>query len=323
MPAAIPVNFTAVSAFDEVDLSWNADAGAINFEVWRSDDGVTYALLDSPVAHSYVDTTGTPGHKYWYKARSYDGTFTLFCAPVYATPLAAGQTSLLALRTAARQRSDMVNSQFIPDSELTGYVNSSLQELYEKILQAYGDDYWVQAASTFTTDGTNDAYALPTDFFKLLGVDLQLSGTTGWVTIWRFNFGERNQYSLPGIQTFLGRTNVRYRLRGNNILLSPMPVSGLTFRLWYAPRFTPLVNDADSFDGINGWEEWVINDVAEKMLIKEETDASGVRALKAQQEARLVSVTQNRDAGSPATVVDVYRANDRGGSGYGPDGYGF
>lgn len=78
--------------------------------------------------------------------------------------------TLLALRTAVRQRSDMVNDQFISDSELTSYINQSYFELYDILVQKYGDNYYVANPYSISTDGSNQLYSLPTDFYKLLGI---------------------------------------------------------------------------------------------------------------------------------------------------------
>jgi len=225
-----------------------------------------------------------------------------------------GATTLGAIRTAAQQRADLYGSNFITTTEWNSMVNASLQQLWEKLVEAYGNDYEVQSAFAIITDGTNDHYALPTDFFKLLGVDLQLSNagaasTTGWITIWKFNFADRNRYTLPNIQTIWGRTNLKYRLSGGNIWFIPLPMGGQSLRLWYAPRFVPLVLDADSFDGINGWEEWAINDTAMKAKLKEESPIDDLLKAQAAQEERLTHVTENRDAGSASVTVDVYAAN--------------
>lgn len=223
-------------------------------------------------------------------------------------------TTFGAIIQAATERADMVNSTFLSAAEWKANANASLQELQEKLIEAYGSDYFVQTPYSFTTDGSADAFDLPSDFFKLLGVDLQLSPSSaqpgvGWITIWRFNFAERNQFSLPNVFTVWGRGNIRYRLRGSKIWLQPTPQGGQTLRLWYVPVFTPLVDDADTYDGMNGWEEFAINLTAKKALVKEESDTSGVDALLGAQEARLTSITENRDAGAPQTTVDVYSLN--------------
>jgi hypothetical protein len=225
--------------------------------------------------------------------------------------MGVGATTFGAIITKAQQRADMVNSSFISDSEWEGMANATLQHLYEKLIEAYGADYLVQQSSDFTTDGVTDTLTLPTDFFKLLGVDIKVNaGQNAWRSVYRFNFADRNQYSIHGVVTVLGGSWTRYRLRGTKLWLTPLPAAGQTLRFWYAPLFTPLTLDADSFDGINGWEEWAVNDIAMKALAKEESDLSGVMALQQVQNDRLQSIIDNRDAGEPATVTDVYAMND-------------
>lgn len=236
-----------------------------------------------------------------------------------------GATTFGAIKEKAIQRADMVNSNFISTSEWDAMTNASLQQLHEKLIEAYGSDYYVQLSADITTDGQEDAYDLPEDFFKLLGVDLQIFPSSGapnigWVTIWRFNFAQRNQWTLPNLLTAWGRTNLKYRIRGSEIWFQPLPAGGQTLRLWYAPAFTPCTDDADEVNAINGWEEWAVNDIAMKALTKEESDLSGVMALQQVQNDRLASIIENRDAAAPATVVDVYRVN----GGWGPwDGEGW
>jgi hypothetical protein len=233
--------------------------------------------------------------------------------------VASTATTLAAITTAARERADMVNTTFISATEWTAMVNASCQELYEKLVEAYGNDYEMSDPFDITTDGVSDRYLLPADFFKLLGVDLQLSeagsSTSGWITLRRFNFADRNRFTLPNVASLWGRTNLRYRLAGTEVWFSPLPSAGLSLRLWYVPRCPILVNPGDSFDGINGWEEWIVNDVAMKARIKEESPINDIQAMQAGQNERLASIPENRDAGSPATTVDVHRSNGYWGGG--------
>jgi hypothetical protein len=217
----------------------------------------------------------------------------------------ATTVTLSALRSSVRQRADMVNSQFITDAELNGYIQASYYELYDLLVEKYGDNYYVATPYSFSTDGTNYQFALPTDFFKLLGVDLQVSSGSGdYVTLHPFTFAERNRYAVPNQRSLYGVTNLRYKLNGNNLWLNPLPSSGQTVRVWYVPRATVPATDAATIDGISGWEEYVIVDAAIKCLQKEESDVSVLMAQKAQMRARIESIAANRDAANPATVAD-------------------
>lgn len=242
----------------------------------------------------------------------------------------ASTMALSALRTAVRQRSDMETSQFVSDTEINSYINQSYFELYDLLVQKFGDNYYVASPVTFTTDGSSFQYALPDGtlysaapaLYKLLGVDLSLTGAANsYVTLKPFNFSDRNRYSVPNTQTYAGLTNLRYRLNGGNLWLSPTPAANQTIQLWYVPRMTQLVADTDTCDGVSGWTEFIIIDAAIKCLQKEESDVSVLMAQKADMVRRIEAAAANRDAAFPATVADVTASDDslpNWQGGYGP-----
>jgi hypothetical protein len=150
--------------------------------------------------------------------------------------------SLSDLRTSSRQRADMVNSTFISDAELNSYINASYFELYDLLVQKYGNDYYMKEHS-FQLQGNVSRYDLPDDFFKLLGVDLQISaGPDGYVSLRPFTLAERNRYSTANVQTWIGVTNLRYRISANKLWFTPSPQTGQTIRIWYVPRLAELVD---------------------------------------------------------------------------------
>jgi hypothetical protein len=209
--------------------------------------------------------------------------------------------TLLDLRTRARQRADMESTGFISDSELNTYINSSYAELYDLLVSKFGSDYFVSSPYTFTTSANVDQYPLPSGFYKLLGVDFKISGTN-WRTLKRFEFSDRN---ISGIWDVYNTELIRYRLLGSNILLSPVPTGACQLRAWYIPLPDVLANDTDSFSGLNGYEEYVIIDAAIKMLTKEESDTSALRADKAAMKKRIEDMADSRDVGSPCSVQDT------------------
>lgn len=198
--------------------------------------------------------------------------------------------TLLQLRTAVRQRADMVRASgvytnaFVTDAELNSYINQSYFGLYDLLVQKYGDDYFVATPQLITTDGTNYMYALAADCYKVLGVDLLIQGTNVIYTpIKRFNFGGRE----------------------SNYYTGGTPQAGLNVRVWYIPRMTQLVADSDTCDGISGWTEYIIAEAAIKCKDKQESDTSVLQAELASVIRRIESAAENRDAGNPQTVVDV------------------
>lgn len=207
-------------------------------------------------------------------------------------------TTLSELRTRARQRSDMENSTFVSDSELNGYLNSSISELYD-LLVATNGEYYLSSSTSTISNGTS-TITLPTDFLKLKGVDFYTGGR--WVEIDSFNFNERNldtvNFSICGVE-------VRYMVQGANLRLIPESNAGGQYRIWYTPKPSTLSLDADSFDGINGWEEYVVVDAAIKMLLKEESSVTALMEIKQALKKRIESSATKRDSARPKTITNV------------------
>lgn len=230
-----------------------------------------------------------------------------------------GTMSLKDLRDAARQRSDTENDPHIQDPELTGYVNQSAFELYDLLVQAYGDNYFlVYPDFVFVTDGAKDTFPFPdgsNDYlladgstvapavYKPIGVDISTAqGQPGtWVRVDPFNNNERNQFAVQGQVPFVGASSLRYNFRGNNLWFNMVPQGGQSLRLLYIPRMTELVADTDLLDGVSGWTEYVIVDAAIKCLQKQESDVSGLMAQKAALQKRIDAMKVNRNAGQAKT----------------------
>lgn len=222
--------------------------------------------------------------------------------------------TLSELRTLAREYSDMVGSQFVTDTEFNSYLNLAYFELYDILVTKF-DDYFA-TSQNFTTVSNQFQYTLPSDFYKFLGLDLQLGSVQdSWVTIRPFMFSERNRFAVPNFQSFYGVSNLRYRVFANTLFLTPIPSAGQTLRMWYIPRLTEMTADTSTCDGISGWQDYVPLDAAIKALIKEETDPSALMARKQALIQRIESAAEGRDAGNPQTVSDV-----QGSDGYWPGG---
>lgn len=216
--------------------------------------------------------------------------------------------TLSQLRTMCRQKADMETSQFVSDSELTGLINLSLTELYDLWVRAYGEDYFIaDPFSISVVPGTAD-YSLPSTFYKMRGVDARIGSSGQWYSLKPFNFNERNRNQDIAVDLMAG-PNLRYKLFGNKIRFSPTPNSNTNVQVWFIPQFAFLVNDSDVFTDINGSIEYVILDVAIKMLLKEESDPSALMNQKLAIQQRLQNMAANRDLGQSLSVSDIYSEN--------------
>lgn len=214
----------------------------------------------------------------------------------------------------SRSRADMEVSGFVDDAELISYINHSIAELHDILIQTYGADYKVKKVS-FSLTNQQDTYDLSTictddDFYKLLGIDAKLN-YSDWTTLSPFNFNERNRFQHFSVSTYLGITNFRYRLSGNNLLFAPIPDSAIPIRVWYIPEAPKLVNLTDTLDDLNAYDEYIIVDVAIKMLQKEESDTSVLLEQKKALKRRIEEAAQNRDAGKSESVSDIYAEDYR------------
>ena len=103
--------------------------------------------------------------------------------------------------------------------------------------------------------------------------------------------------------------------RGSNIIFTPTPDANTEIRVWFVPTAqqfsssTPATSTT-TYDDFNGYAEYVVIDAAIKCLQKEESDVSVLLAQKAAMKRRIEEAANNRDAGHPLTVSDVYLENN-------------
>lgn len=340
----IPTSFFVQQANRQVYLSCDLMAGA-NFYIFQlSSDGVNFSPMQT---QSPFLLLGSPdvevGNQYWYKvaassATSFgtiaDANTSPYTATQTTVPTPTGEMSLGQIRLNAQERADRVNSQFVTTPEWNQYINQSLFELYDLLIDSEPDRF-ITTPAQFNSNGSTFLYPLPdgaisfTDlsgspytarpFYKLMGVDLAVtSANNAWVTIDRFQFINRNAYVYPNSNsTIYGVFNLQYRIVGSNIEFIPTPTANQPIRLWYIPRISQLLKDMDLTDcSVSGWIEYVIVDAAIKALQKEESDVSVLMAQKQALIARIENSAVNMDVGRPDKISDV-RRNSWGGWGSG------
>jgi hypothetical protein len=322
---ATPTNFYATQGNGQVYLQWQIVTGATSYNVQRSTDGVTFTTIATPTLTQYLDTSVTIGTVYYYQVAAVSGvdvsTYTTSQAII---PTMGGEMSLAELEVQCRNRADRLNSNFVTTPELHSYINQSQYELYDILIDAYEDYYKAPSAIFFSVGGNQQIYPMPNgiltfknsqyqDFvpppiYKLLGIDMGLNtSNNGWVTVDKYNFIDRNRFFYPNTaSTIYGVFNVQYRWMGDKLELIPVPSAGQPFRIQYIPRLPVLLQPNDlTSTSISGWLEYVITDVAIKILQKEESDVSVLMAQKLALKQRIEQSASNRDAGRPDSISDV------------------
>lgn len=210
--------------------------------------------------------------------------------------------ALSELRARAREHADMENSKFVSDATLRRWLNVHLQRLYDLLVQA-NQDYAVTTQNMTVGSGAN-TIALPSTFYKLRGVDIDFAGT--WMPVKAFDFLERGRFQDSNYSRLYA--TVRYRIEGNTLELLPAADAPGTYRLKFVPYFAVLVNDSDTFDGINGFEEYAALGAAIYCKAREESSTKELSELKAELERQLLAMANTRDQGEPQRIVDVRSA---------------
>ena len=182
------------------------------------------------------------------------------------------KVTLRQLMTRARQRANDNTSQFATDAELADMCSQSYAEFYDLVRgSTFGGQYYRSVENITMVAGTA-SYALPADFCSVISVDCFISGSGNDSMVrsaMRFQEEQRNMFRFWPTGGWTQVTPIYYDLQGPNIAFIPLPQAAHIVGLNYVPTAKVLVSaDGDSIDSINGWDEWIVLDVAIKLLQK-------------------------------------------------------
>jgi hypothetical protein len=161
----------------------------------------------------------------------------------------ARTATLAELRQSVLVAGGWENSADLTPAVLNEYINKAVAKIW-RLLVKKGADYCTQRA-TLTTTPNSDAVTVgwPATFQKLRKLELQEGS----------DYTKLRPTSLDAAHRFrAGGRGYRYWLEANVLYLAPTPTVADTLRLFYIPYAVKMTNDADTFDGINGYEELVI-----------------------------------------------------------------
>lgn len=194
----------------------------------------------------------------------------------------------------------MEGSPFAPTAEVEGMIEESLGSLYDLIIQNAGEDAFAhmtdEAATTTANTNAQSVYRVfstltTAEVYKILRVDVKLRDvweevypvlhseitvhetTNGWLD------PKEIRYSSAAINAASVAESGPLRTSANSpkrqIFFTPMPKGAHYYRVFYLPP--PIdwsSNNTYVLQGFSGWEEYIIYDVAGKLLEKEKSDAS-------------------------------------------------
>lgn len=168
----------------------------------------------------------------------------------------------------AKKRGGFVNDTSIPDADWLEYLSASYAWLHGLLADAMLLPWSTQPINA---DGTKD-YALPGDFFRSLSVQYQYQ-TNYWSPVKWIQINRLHEYDVPNGSQALGWYN-----DGANLILLPAPPSGQVYRHIYIAAAADITSGATTIDGVDGWEELLVIDMAIKGRIKDREDVSDLMA---------------------------------------------
>ena len=183
------------------------------------------------------------------------------------------------VRTRAMQLANVVNDPSFQPADVNELINLHWPAVYDQLIAAGPADYYTAETPITTTAGLS-VYALPTDFFALTNVLVQESGS----------------YLRPLDPMGGDRQRQHYQ---------PCQVTGATVILEYIPTAPTFDDDADTFDGVDGWDELLSAKVARDIVIKRQGDVTPLMAIIAGTEKRIQSFAKGRQRMGPKLLPDV------------------
>lgn len=172
------------------------------------------------------------------------------------------------LRTMVRDSGDYQNVRRFSDT----FLNTILQRVFGRFWEMVADVHqgWWDTEGTVPTVAAQQYVVLPTDCWRVQGVDLLESGE--YTPLLQIGVADRNRY---GAST--GKPSA-YRTSARGIELYQTPNAIYTLRVNYTPS-APALADGTSREWYNGWEEFVVEgaklEIArrERMPLKDHYDA--------------------------------------------------
>lgn len=213
-----------------------------------------------------------------------------------------------AVDLADMKRSHFIDQSGLPGTELIRYVNMAYKDLYQQVILAKENYFTIPTSLVIQANIVS--YNLPSDFYKLDGVDLALDTDGRYLTLRPFQFLERNKFrSSLNLATAPFGQIYRYMIVGDQIQFVPLPSQTATVQLWYTPEPVVITSLNQILSLPIGSDEYMSLYCACAMLTKEESDCSALDAKRLQVLEQMKHSLRDRDEGSANYVVDESAIN--------------
>ena len=182
--------------------------------------------------------------------------------------------TLAELRSALANQADIVgaSARYTP-TMLNGLLNQSIQSFRERIsIETEGARYLTSTSGTLSVGTTSpypfqvlDLSGLSPGLVRTFGVDIIVNGRV--VTLEQRPFHERAMFGTqPSVPVAWAH------FQTDKLAIMPAPETAYPYTVWYLPVSSDLSSDADTFDGVAGWEDFVVWDAFARLIIRDNNE---------------------------------------------------
>lgn len=182
--------------------------------------------------------------------------------------------TLLQLRTDIAAQADIVGGTARYTSAiLNRFINQSIQRFREKLSSEGAQHYLVSTTGTLTPGatfpypfGVLDLSAVTPSIVRTFGVDVTLNGDI-IKSLSHVPFASRADY---GGSIVISEPMAWAHINTRKLAIMPAPDEAYRYVAWYLPVLADLSADGDTWDGVAGWEDFIVWDVVARLIVRDQ-----------------------------------------------------
>lgn len=211
-----------------------------------------------------------------------------------------------------------------PDAKLYRLLNTSWQAM-RTMVSDNGHSAYLKAASGTLTAGLTSPYpfgtlSLPDDLASLYAFHITVAANDirkvepipfSEATEFQSHFG--GSLGIPlGFHIYNIGTESTTTVTAGKLAIFPGPIAAYAYTLWYLPIWVDLSDATHVFNGLDGWEDWVLQN-AVCLIAERDNDMAATYQIaqneRAKAEARILNAAARLQRVGPHTRVDAARAS--------------